>query len=162
MAIEKLDTRELWYYMWVRQWCSPKEVKEKINEIIDYLNSQDHIVESNEMVEQEFKTLRDALKWLAFRDAEVDQIMDVVKKHQWVEQEPNKVELVPLDVDGVTKEIMINLFWSCNADTLDKKNTKKITTILSKYWVPTPKKFTKDDAIFYTEWFLRMNNLLEE
>jgi len=43
MTIEKLEDRE-WYL---------PDVTAKINEIIDYLNSKDHIVEKHEMVESQ-------------------------------------------------------------------------------------------------------------
>lgn len=102
MAIEKLSIRTE-----INNWQTISHASAsdfKINEIIDYLNSQDHIVEHNKNVEQE----------------------------------PNKVELVPLlprDIVAITDEII------CLSD-IWKVDENRIHNILSKYWVPTPKKYT--------------------
>lgn len=88
MAIENLeyDRDCLW-----SEAPSRTQITDKINEIIDYLNSQNHIPDYSGKVEQE----------------------------------PNKVELVPLDVEEIL-DCMTNAHLTKDA----------VRAILSKYWVP--------------------------
>lgn len=109
MAIAKLETVVIHRVQdWFWQNCyqvtpTTDKTVDKINEIIDYLNSQNHIPDYSGKVEQE----------------------------------PNKVELVPLDVEKIMSEIRLRcpltMPW----------NYGIIIEILSQYWVPTPKKFTQ-------------------
>lgn len=89
---------------------SRMEITDKINEIIDYINSK-----------EEYTTPLCKQCWRFHR---VWEPYDTIPMDD--EQEPNKVELVPLDVEEIL-DCMTNAHLTKDA----------VRAILSKYWVPT-------------------------
>lgn len=96
---------------------SRMEIAEKINEIIDYLNSQD----TKEIIRiKDNGSTRDSTWASKFNPDDVPTATNPkagcyrVYSHD-IEQEPNKVELVPLDVDPLAERIAVQ--------AVDYKNT---------------------------------------
>lgn len=155
MAIEKLQH---WYNTWDRSssWPSGTDIINKINEIIDYLTSQP-------------TTLATKVDLAGVK---------LITNSGKVEQEPNGWELVLLDVQRCYLDIAQALLQA--GTRLDSTEENAILSILSKYWVSTPKKFrvsnidnrfenqkthicenyiVESNAIQY---FLKDHNMLEE
>lgn len=91
-----------------------------------------------------------------------------------VEQEPNKVELVPLDDTDALANYLVSASKSYSGSVLKDHMMR----VLSKYWVPKQKKFTRTSIgryiqeKYWSRWeqirtlellaFLKDHNMLEE
>lgn len=150
----------------------------KINEIIDYINGQDQFSDNSGKVEQEPNKVElnqfpdtNSLQYAIWRiicnriwakkaiteyGITVQQIETYYKHCVW-----DKVELVPLEVRKVLNEInKVTIKW------MDVKDQHKIGrmedeifVILSKYWVPTQKKFTE---WIVWEWLVKSGRISHE
>lgn len=120
MAIEKIPIRT-----YTINWLNVSEssvVELKINEIIDYINSKE-------------TTTSTLSVWLAG-------VTLITDNSGRVEQEPNKVELVPLDCRKAINDI-VAFIPTKKCGKVDIPTYRWfVKRILSKYWVPTPKKRT--------------------
>lgn len=154
MAIKKLKLDEIVTNTF------PHHATRKINEIIDYLNSQeDDDWATPEQIEEYRK-----------QDIGIDTSSPF-------EQEPNKVELVPLDERAIWK-IYGDFTWQHRWDTvsLSWERWDKFKSVMYKYWVPKQKKYKKPYIIKWVwqdalslqsdiqaiEYFLKSHNMLEE
>lgn len=168
MTIEKIPDKRI-DKTWLDSACA-----NKINEIIDYLNSKDHIVEKHEMVEKD---------WIdqAFDKYYNDPDADVYSKNTFrdaiEEYMPKHIHPVTSTIEDVAKKVLqwlytYNWWIEYMPAWIDKDVVKETMEILSSL-SPIQKKFTQKEIDTWCEeslclstksiaWFLKDHNLLQE
>lgn len=138
-----------------------QQVAETVNEIIDHLNSKDHIVEKHEKVESEevFPDTGKKVEWdwiikamnmyvaNRFSNTDYNAFREAIEQHMTKTVEP---VLIPLDVKKIRDEF--DKYRAPFTPDYISSNYKRFEAILSKYWVPKQEE----------EWYASPQEALED